>query len=293
MSDIITIRAANSQLSSVEGQPNPVCLPGTQRHALLRSDSDETYRIDIALPSGSAPDQGWPVIVLLDAGGCFATCVEALRRMGRRPDATGATPALIIGILPPDGTDAVEIRRRDFTTPRAAGDGPPSGGAEAFLHFIDAQVMPLAASLAPVDRERQTLFGHSLGGYFTLWALLNHPRAFRNYAAISPSVWWDRPGLLAAIPAAPLSGRRLLVCIGEWEDALPPWQSARPDAETVRARRAARSMVAHAQDMAERISAKMDKGYAQFRLLLEEDHASIVSAAIPRMLRLASARNES
>lgn len=257
--------------------------------ALLRCAAHgEDYRAYLALPEGEAPTGGWPVLYLLDATGAFGTCVEALRRMGRRPLATGVAPMAVVGLSAPDGYD-VARRQRDYTTPRAdSGDRPgANGGAELFLDFLERQVKPWVAGQVPVDPGRQTLCGHSLAGFFTLWVLATHPAAFRNYAAISPSVWWDRPALLEAALEPP-ADRRAFIAMGEWEDELPPWQKAGPDAASVLARRQARGMVAGARAVAARLETVLGGDNARFVLLPEEDHASIVSAAMPRVLRLAS-----
>jgi len=296
MADISNIQLPRDGGLDALPPESPFCLPGTQSHLMRAQASGDLYRLDIALPEGTAPEGGWPLILLLDAAGCFGTCVEALRRMSRRPDATGVVPAVVIGVAMPDRSYDVSRRQRDFTSGQSTGERPgarqdtenANGGAAAFLQFIEAQVKPLAAKQACINPSRQTLFGHSLAGYFTLWVLGNHPHTFRNYAAISPSIWWDRPGLTAAISAAPLRDRRTLICLGEWEDVLPPWQRVAPGSAEVVARRQARDMLGHAQTLTSQLKAIHGEERARFHFLPEEDHASIVSAAIPRMLRMAS-----
>ncbi|HWJ70566.1 MAG TPA: alpha/beta hydrolase-fold protein [Sphingobium sp.] len=262
------------------------CLPGTASQLLRAPISGDLYRIDVAIPQGAPPADGWPSIVLLDATGSFGTCVEALRRMSRRPDATGVVPAVVIGIGAPDRVYDIARRRRDFTSGQEAGD--TAGGAPAFLQFIEEQVKPQVAGEVSLDPRRQTLFGHSLAGYFALWVLGHHPHAFRNYAAISPSIWWDRAGLMGAVSAAPLRDRRALICLGEWEDSLPPWQRVAPGSAEVMARRRDRKMRDHAHVLTELLQSIHGAERVRFQFLPEEDHASIVSAAIPRMLRMAS-----
>jgi len=44
--------------------------------------------------------------------------------------------------------------------------------------------------VAPIDLQRQTLWGHSYGGLAVLHALFTRPGAFSDYAAASPSLWW-------------------------------------------------------------------------------------------------------
>ncbi|WP_161792396.1 alpha/beta hydrolase [Croceibacterium mercuriale] len=242
------------------------------------------YRIDLLVPDGPAPAGGWPSVWLLDGADCFGTCVEAMRRMSRRCDATGVVPQVIVGISAADGDRA--HRQRDYTTPLPDREG--AGGAEPFLRFVLEQVRPEVGRRVELDPARTTLWGHSLAGYFTLWALAHAPDSFRTYAAISPSVWWDRPLLEDGIARLSPGDRRALVCIGEWEDALPPWQARAPNATEALARRQARQMVAGARDIAGLLARALGQERVQFRLLPEEDHASILSAAMPRMLRMAS-----
>ncbi len=264
----------------------PFRLDGARSHVLAAASVAGSYRIDLYTPSGAAPQAGWPLLLLLDADGSFATAVEAVRRMGRRPDATGVAAAVVAGVSALDPGDARSVRRRDFTSPGGVGRG--GGGAPGFARFLEAEVLPLVDSTVPLDRARRTLFGHSLSGYFALWLLANRPGLFRDYAAVSPSIWWDPPGLRSGLAALAGSDRRALVLMGEWEDRIPPWQLLHPGVEEVRARRAARRLLENARETAALLADVLGEGQARFELLADEDHASIVSAAIPRALRMAA-----
>ncbi|PZQ21566.1 MAG: esterase [Sphingopyxis macrogoltabida] len=250
-----------------------------RRLTLTLQHRDEAYRVDIHVPAGVVADDGWPAMLMLDSEGCFETAVEALQRMSRRPDATGAAPMVLIGLSVAIRDPQARQRERDFGARGAASD---------FADFIETQLLPAVAAHVPIDRSALTLFGHSLGGYFTLWMLAHRPHLFAAAAAISPSIWWDAEALHAALADATLAGRRVLLCVGEWEDRLPPWQEARADSGSVRQRRADRQMVRRAHEIADLLTARLGAANVQYRLLAEEDHASIVSAAIPRALRLAS-----
>lgn len=264
-------------------------LARTEKEIVLAPANGGDYRIDLALPEGDAPAAGWPVLYLLDSTGSFGTCVEALRRMGRRPDATGVTPMAVVGISAATGYDTAR-RQLDYTTiPRDREvETGANGGASAFLDFIEEQVKPHVADKLTIDARRQTLAGHSLAGFFTLWTLATRPAAFAAYAAVSPSIWWDKAELLERAAALPPAAARLLVTVGEWEDAMPPWQARAPGSEAVAARRAARRMVEGAGDVARAFETALGGASVRFSVLPEEDHASIVSAAMPRILRLAS-----
>ena len=218
-------------------------------------------------------------MLMLDAEGCFETAVEALQRMSRRSDATGVQPLVLIGLSASARAPEARHRERDFG---------PRGASSAFADFIETQLLPSVAAQAPVDRTAMTIFGHSLGGYFSLWTLAHRPHLFAATAAISPSIWWDAGALRETLTSTRLSDQRILLCVGEWEDILPPWQDARADSDSVRQRRSDRQMVRRAHDLAERLTARLGSDKVQYRLLAEEDHASIVSVAIPRALRLAS-----
>ena len=69
---------------------------------------------------------------------------------------------------------------------------PEQGGAAEFLQFIEEELKPQIESEFNVDRRRQTIFGHSLGGLFTLYAMFSKPQAFSCYIAGDPSIHWNQ-----------------------------------------------------------------------------------------------------
>lgn len=271
-------------------------LPGTQVRRLRAAANGQNYRISIWVPPGEAPAGGFPAIYVLDANALFGTFVEGIRRSSRRPDATGVVPTAVIGIAQEeaDGSQplyAEALRRRDFTAGPPADEAPPPagtvGGAHAFLSFIVDELAPALRAELPLNRTRQTLFGHSLAGQFVLQALAARPDAFRHWAAISPSIWWDeadlRTRLSSALPHA--SHPRLFMAVGEYEGEVPPWQRAQPGYEQLVARRAKRQMVASAQALAAELGPRFGEGEFTFRVFPEEDHASILMIAAQRTLR--------
>ena len=146
-------------------------------------------------PSYRSGKDAYPVLVLQDAEGHFAyttSAVDMLSGNGRMP------PMIVVGI---NNTD----RTRDMTPtkPTTGFGGTPwtgsAGGADKFLSFIADELLPT------VDRNYRTrpyrvLIGHSLGGLFAVYALLNRPEVFNGYLIISPSLWWDDQALVKAAP---------------------------------------------------------------------------------------------
>jgi predicted alpha/beta superfamily hydrolase len=88
-------------------------------------------------------------------------------------------------------------RRRDFIAPSVragsgyAGVSDDYGQADNFYQFLKKTIMPLAEkqySGRPVSRS---FIGHSLGGLFASYLLVNGDTLFDNLYALSPSLWID------------------------------------------------------------------------------------------------------
>ena len=135
----------------------------------------------------------YPVLVLLDAENNFGYVSGAIHLLS----ANGRIPAMIVvGI---NNTD----RSRDMTPARSSSATPwkgTVGGADKFLSFIADELLPT------IDRNYRTrpyrvLIGHSFGGLFAVYTLLNRPEIFNGYVVTSPSLWWDDQALVKAAPA--------------------------------------------------------------------------------------------
>src|SRR6185437_581858 len=116
---------------------------------------------------------------------------------------------LVVGVgYPADDLLTPQLMRlRDLTPPTPLenilaqpGMPPPRaedyGGADAFHRFLTEELRPAIAKAYKVNPADQTLYGHSLGGLFTLSVLFQHAEAYRTYAASSPSIWWNKRALL-------------------------------------------------------------------------------------------------
>jgi predicted alpha/beta superfamily hydrolase len=112
--------------------------------------------------------------------------------------------AVFVGIGYPteDKDEIVRLRYFDLTPPTpdelipVQTNIPKTGGRDAFFDFIDHQVKAEVEKRFAIDKSKQALFGHSLGGLFTLYALFNHPNSFQTYAAADPSIWWNGRSIL-------------------------------------------------------------------------------------------------
>lgn len=266
----------------------PMAVPGTQQFDLQDSATQRTYRVFVAVPAKPAPATGYGVLYVLDGNAMFLTALESVRALERRPDVPKDLATVVVGIGYPDGTDIGAERTFDLTPPGSGNPRiqAPSGGADAFLAFIERQLKPKVASLAQVDPARQGIFGHSFGGLFVLHALATQPQAFHAYMAASPSVWFADPlirdalAAMAAKRTADGPAPKLLVMAGEYEQTPSPAMRAQPNAERLVSVLRERRQVDSARGIAELVGKEgID---ARFNEIAGEDHGSVIPAAISR-----------
>lgn len=252
-----------------------------------------SYRISLWLPPVDPPPGGFPVLYVLDADAMFAGFAEFVHRASRRPRSTGIEPVVLVGISRQGSPDQLMARVRDFTAgpPRDEPHDGEAGGAAGFLAFIEQEVMRAVHDGFPADRARQALFGHSLGGYFSLWVLTRRDTPFSAHFAVSPSIWWDPASLHDALAAqpAPWSGARhaprVYLSAGEWEGAAAPWQQSLSTDPQGMARRERRRMIGNLQSLARRLEGSLPPGTVRCEVLAGEDHLSAVLPSIARSLR--------
>lgn len=262
-----------------------VVLQQSRQREFTSAISGQQYRIFISVPSQPPPPGGHPVLFALDGNATFPTLALMARMVGWR-HASGATPPVVVGIGYPGEYDYGSARGRDYTPPSGVpGDkSGASGGVELFLDFIERELKPMVAALAPIDRARQALFGHSYGGLCTLYALFNRPAMFQTYLAASPSIWYGERAVLSGLSGFEARVGRLatrpalMLSVGELEQPAPGAGPAQGRDATAGARR----MVDEARELGERLR-KMDVlSRVQFHLLAQEDHGS---ATFPAMTR--------
>ncbi len=263
-----------------------VHVPRSDSFALVSPESGREYRILLACPEEPPPEGGYPVYYFLDGNAVFATAVEAARLLSRRRGEPVVAPAIVVGIGYPTEQVFDPSRFYDFTMPvrpeelSFLPDGRPMpmlGGADAFAMFIKEVLKPAVERRFPIDRSRQTLFGHSLGGLFALRMLFAFPDAFRTYIAGSPSIHWNRRPLreLEKAFAASVRGEptdvRVLIAAGELEDGHHS------------------GMNGNAREQAGRLAALASYGVrSEYREFAGEDHLSVLPVLISHGLRFAS-----
>lgn len=228
---------------------------------------DRSYGLLLSAPDGAPPPGGWPTLWVLDADLYGLILMESARRLGRRPDVTGVMPMAVVGVAPGEDQDPRAARHRDFSPgpshlPLKA-EISETGGAADFLEIFETSLMD-AAEQAGASRKTPMIWGHSLSGYFALWAAARRPDLFSAVAAISPSLWWDEAALEPLVGCAP----RLFFAVGEREFDDRPGDHR---------------MISRLRGLHARVEGS--GGVAELRVMPEEDHASIVPASAAAALR--------
>lgn len=284
----------------------PASQPGTCYFDIPCSDfrgSGDLYRIFVHVPDGEPPADGWPVLYMTDGNAVIATAADALRAQAGYPKGTNVCKGMIVAIGYPTDDAYDPLRRSWDLGPPPGAEYPPffentpvvrTGGAEEFLGFLLRTVLPWLEQHYPIDRSAQTLFGHSFGGLFTLYALSRYPDAFRNWVAVSPAIYWEDAivrsylGRMTEADWGKLTGR-VLFSAGEYESDVPaPFEVGRKDEEQRLSHRRKIRTVGLAEELAAEIVARTGrKDAAAFELFNGENHMSVLPVAVNRAVQTA------
>ncbi len=167
----------------------PVTLPGALQYDFTSRITGRPYRLTITPPVHRDSSLLYPVLYVLDGTAWLATSSEVATVFGATGQ-TGTGYVVAIGYQTADVMIASELRSLDLTPFRAPDprDAKVTGGGDAFLRAIYEEVQPYILSHFRVDRARQAIWGHSLGGMLALRSLLRDPGRFSTYLMASPTL---------------------------------------------------------------------------------------------------------
>ncbi|QCW26300.1 alpha/beta hydrolase [Lysobacter enzymogenes] len=255
------------------------------------ADGERRWRIHLAIPRQRAGRDGYAALYMLDGNAALmefdAPLLDRLAR-GRA------------------GAGVRRLRQRTAHRRRRAhprlhaqrgrrrpGAGPRGGAPRSPPRWPNASSPKCAA--ARIDRSREALWGHSLGGLFVLDLLYTRADAFAQWFPASPSLWWDNGRELGAPERQFLQGelRRpagVAIMQGGSERApnRGPGDAARSDDPRVAAHRARIAAVPAdaAQQLAQRLQAKpgLRACYREFAGL---GHGPMLRASVRAALAMA------
>ncbi|WP_436489258.1 alpha/beta hydrolase [Chitinophaga sp. ARDCPP14] len=156
----------------------------------------DSFSIFVNLPDDYHPEQSqkYPVVYLLDANLYFDVMAVTLNKYA----GVGLAPnVILVGIGYKDFPEMDSLRNRDDTYPVAIPEYEmsTSGGADKFLSFVHRELIPVIDRQYRTDTTKRVLMGHSLGGYFTAYALYRDlagaSTGFSGYIAASPALHYN------------------------------------------------------------------------------------------------------
>lgn len=203
----VTARVPDNKKAGKGEEDENLETPATAR--LYSTAVQDSFSLFIRLPKGYArhSKRQYPVVFLLDAN----VYVEAV---GNELERQHKPPVILVGVGYRNFLQMDSLRQRDYTYPAAAAADslPLSGGGRQFLAFLERELLPLVDKTYRTDTTNRTLMGHSLGGYFTLYAMLEGMKtattSFTRYVAASPSLYYGNQYLTQELNSlVPLSSR--------------------------------------------------------------------------------------
>jgi predicted alpha/beta superfamily hydrolase len=279
---------------------NPCRLPGTSWFDLAPAAGGAAYRIFLFVPKQEPPAEGWPLLVMTDGNATFPFAFASVMTQAPYPLGTNLGWGVIAAIGYPTDEPYDALRRAwDLgppplkTYPPYVEGGPPVriGGTGNLLKFIERQLLPHLAGMVRIDPKRQSLFGHSFGGLFALYALFERPNLFANWIAASPTIFWEGSEILnneARRQRGTGEAIFLHLSAGEYEgEQLAPFQYGNDDAAARLERKKDERTIALALEMAERLNNSGDGIRTRFEVFPGETHMSVVGPAINRAVGIA------
>lgn len=198
----------------------------SQQFRLYSDKVGDSFFISVHVPADykTQPDKKYPVVFVLDGNvyfDIFSAITDQYATIGL------LQPVILVGVGYKDLAGMDSLRDRDYTYPKALPkyEMNASGGADKFLSFITKELIPNIDSNYKTDTAQRVLMGHSLGGLFTSYALLQHlngkDNSFQHYIPASPSLnynnyYWLKE--LNKVAVAKLKKVSAYFCFGSLED---------------------------------------------------------------------------
>ncbi len=185
LSFVLFCLCMNSAASYAQ-QTELVTVPNSEHRLIHSAVAGHDYDIYIHFPAGyDTAKKKFPVLYVVDGANDFSPTLEYLGLMM----AQYHIPEPIVVAIGDGGLigSPGNKRNRDFT-PVATPGSSESGGAPAFLGFIEKELMPLIDSKYKADPANRTLYGYSMGGLFGTYVLFTKPTLFKNILIGSPAL---------------------------------------------------------------------------------------------------------
>ena len=175
---------------------SPVTIANTDLKEITSKFIDQRYQIKISLPKNyfNEKEKKYPVLYVLDAETNFGGVSYIVQRLIKDeliPE------ILLVGIAyNTDYKNFYRLRSRDLTpvedkTLRMGNNNvDPTGGAPKFSDFLEFELFPFIEKEYRILKEDRAIYGHSYGGLYGSYALLDKSHLFNRYLILGPSLWY-------------------------------------------------------------------------------------------------------
>lgn len=156
-------------------------------HSTYVNDDFEIY---IDLPPGYSPDSSYAVAFYMDAN--LRLGGQLRHQIRLKENAQNLSKVVFVGI---GHTGNYRFqRRRDFIPPNmengkvVQSKAVNFGHADDFYKFLTLELIPHISEQYP-NNGNYSYIGHSFSGLFAFYSMTQPQQVFRNYIALSPSLW--------------------------------------------------------------------------------------------------------
>lgn len=197
MNRILSISYLILGLFMISCEKDELKVKTVEKLTISSTNTGQNYRMQILLPDNYSESNSYPVVYLLDGYFWFNDLGnEAIDLMSENQISDIVLVSIEYNDYPFSVSNAAkidELRTNDLTYPSDSNNGEYQGGyGLEFYSFLKSELIPQIESQYSIDTNSRAIFGHSLGGYFTLFQMMNFEEdaLFNNVVSISPSLWW-------------------------------------------------------------------------------------------------------
>lgn len=221
------------QQTWIKENVSQVTLANTALEEITSTYNGQQYQIKISYPKSYFKNESkkYPVLYVIDAEtnfGGISYIVQRLIKDQLIPE------VLVVGIAYNTtyknfyrlrSRDLTPVEDKDLRMGNHAVD--PTGGAPAFSQFLEFELFPFITKKYRVKQTDRAVYGHSYGGLFGSYALLNQPQLFNRYILLGPSLWFKDDIIVNQLKTESLDidrATRFYMASGEFEGRIDDLQ---------------------------------------------------------------------
>lgn len=185
---LVLCLAAPAVAAAQAQTPPAYTMPNTEVRVLPVTPQGRHYQLYVALPGsyGTIPGKTYPVVYVTDGYWDFIKIVSI---SGSLVYDRVAPEFITVGIgYAGDNLNYNDLRRWELSPTPLGDGGDATGHAADFLASIKSTIIPYIDAEYQTDPSYRVLAGLSMGGLFTLYAMLDSPDTFQGYVAATPYV---------------------------------------------------------------------------------------------------------